>query len=152
MAWSIESRVPFLDYRLVEFLAGLPDEMKLRLGVTKVVLRRAMDGVLPEAVRDRRDKMGFVTPEQTWLNELPAGWVREQIHAAIDTAPDMLNADMVMKEVDDIMMARRPFSFLPWRFICLGRWLRTNSEFSGRQLGESSPEFLHMGAVQSIPE
>lgn len=152
MAWSIESRVPFLDYRLVEFFAGLPDEMKLQKGVTKVVLRRAMADVLPEAVRDRRDKMGFVTPERTWLGDLPGDWVREQIHAVIDTAPSILNAGLVMKEVDDIMMARKPFSFLPWRFICLGRWLRANSERAGRPLGESSPEFLRMGAGQSILE
>lgn len=152
MAWSIESRVPFLDYRLVEFLAGLPDEMKLRQGVTKVVLRRAMAGVLPEAVRDRRDKMGFVTPEQTWLSELPADWVREQVHAVIDAAPDMLNADLVTREVDDIMMSRKPFSFLPWRFICLGRWLKNNLERADQQLGKASPEFLHMGAAQSVLE
>jgi len=152
MAWSIESRVPFLDYRLVEFLAGLPDEMKFRRGVTKVVLRRAMTGVLPEAVRDRRDKMGFVTPEQTWLSELPANCVREQVHAVIDTAPNMLDAGLVMRQVDDIMMAREPFSFLPWRFICLGRWLRTNLEHSGQPLGEPPPALLQIQAAQSLPE
>ena len=63
MAHSIESRVPFLDYRLVEFMLGLPDEFKLSDGITKRVLREGMSGVLPDRIRDRMDKLGFVTPE-----------------------------------------------------------------------------------------
>src|SRR6185312_8451321 len=103
MAWSIESRVPFLDYRLVEYLAGLPDHMKLRRGVTKVVLRKALGDVLPESVRDRRDKMGFVTPEHAWLGEIGSGWIRDQLRVAIDTLPSLLDGDAVMNEAKDII-------------------------------------------------
>lgn len=67
MAWSIESRVPFLDYRLVEWLLTLPTEVKLAGGRTKAVLREALRGTVPQKVLDRRDKMGFVTPQQEWL-------------------------------------------------------------------------------------
>ena len=69
MAQSVEGRAPFLDYRLVEFILGLPDNYKLRDGITKVVLRRGMTGVLPEKIRNRTDKMGFVTPEEVWVRE-----------------------------------------------------------------------------------
>ncbi|MGH7650095.1 MAG: asparagine synthetase B family protein, partial [Gemmatimonadaceae bacterium] len=149
MAWSIESRVPFLDYRLVEFLAGLPDEMKLHRGVTKVVLRRALAGVIPEAVRDRRDKMGFVTPERSWLGDIPREWIHAQLTAAIDASPNLLHADAVMKEVDDIIAGRAPFSFLPWRFICLGRWLRNNAESDERPVNGSSGDTSRVRATQS---
>lgn len=62
MAHSIEARVPFLDYRLVELLFSLPPEMLFHRGVTKVVMRDALSDVLPPEVRDRRDKLGFVAP------------------------------------------------------------------------------------------
>ncbi|HEX8687295.1 MAG TPA: asparagine synthase (glutamine-hydrolyzing), partial [Pyrinomonadaceae bacterium] len=67
MAASIESRVPFLDHKLVEYTARLPERMKLRRGLqTKYVLRRAMAGVLPEAIL-RRGKMGFPVPVGKWF-------------------------------------------------------------------------------------
>jgi len=59
MAHSIEARVPFLDYRLVEFAFGLPDDCKIRGTTTKYILRQAVKGVLPEAIRTRKDKLGF---------------------------------------------------------------------------------------------
>ena len=58
MAASIESRVPFLDHKLVEFATRLPVDMKLRGATTKYVLRKAMTGVLPEPILTRK-KMGF---------------------------------------------------------------------------------------------
>lgn len=150
MAWSIESRVPFLDYRLVEYLAGLPDQMKLHHGLTKVVLRSALAGILPEAVRDRRDKMGFVTPERAWLGEIPGDWVREQVRVAIDASPNLLQPDAAMKEVDDIIAGRQPFSFLPWRFICLGRWLRNSSDNDERPIDGAFAESSHARNAPSM--
>jgi asparagine synthase (glutamine-hydrolysing) len=66
MAASIESRVPFLDHRLVEFACGMPERMKLRGLETKYILREAMKGVLPGEILKRR-KMGFPVPVGTWL-------------------------------------------------------------------------------------
>jgi len=68
MAHSIESRVPFLDHRLVELLFQFPDDLKINNGWTKFVLRQAMEGVLPKEIQWRTDKKGFVTPgEILWL-------------------------------------------------------------------------------------
>jgi asparagine synthase (glutamine-hydrolysing) len=66
MAASLESRVPFLDHKLVEFAARMPDAMKLRGWTTKYVLRRAMRGVLPPQILTRK-KMGFPTPVGRWF-------------------------------------------------------------------------------------
>jgi asparagine synthase (glutamine-hydrolysing) len=63
MAHSLEARVPLLDHRLVELAFSLPGDELIRRGETKSVLRRALDDLLPPAVRNRRDKLGFVTPE-----------------------------------------------------------------------------------------
>ena len=69
MAFSLESRVPYLDVRLVEYIASLPLAQKLRKGSTKVSLRAAIRGLVPESVRCRGDKMGFVTPEECWMKD-----------------------------------------------------------------------------------
>ncbi|MBP9110374.1 MAG: asparagine synthase C-terminal domain-containing protein, partial [Pyrinomonadaceae bacterium] len=66
MAASIESRVPFLDHKLVEFSARMPREMKLRGNTTKWILREAMKGILPAEILDR-PKMGFPVPVGNWF-------------------------------------------------------------------------------------
>jgi len=67
MAHSIEARVPFLDYRLVELLFSLDARQKIDRSRTKSVLRRALADVLPQSVSERTDKLGFVTPEARWM-------------------------------------------------------------------------------------
>ena len=62
MAFSIETRLPFLDYRLVEFVFALPDEQRLDGTTTKAILRRSLADRIPRVVLERRDKMGFETP------------------------------------------------------------------------------------------
>jgi asparagine synthase (glutamine-hydrolysing) len=69
MAFSIEARLPFLDARLLEFLVALPVRYKLRNGQSKFILRNATQGLLPEPVRLRSDKMGFATPQDQWLRK-----------------------------------------------------------------------------------
>ena len=66
MATSVESRVPFLDHKLVEFTCSLPERLKLRGGTTKYILRECMKGVLPEAILSR-SKMGFPVPIAAWF-------------------------------------------------------------------------------------
>jgi asparagine synthase (glutamine-hydrolysing) len=78
MAASIESRVPFLDHKLVEFAARLPDTMKLRGWTTKYVLRRAMRGVLPPQILTRK-KMGFPTPVGDWFRGPFRGVIDEYV-------------------------------------------------------------------------
>ena len=69
MAFGIESRVPFLDYRFVEFVYSLSDNQKIRHGETKWIMREALKGILPEKIRQRQDKIGFATPEEYWMKE-----------------------------------------------------------------------------------
>jgi asparagine synthase (glutamine-hydrolysing) len=69
MAHSLEARVPFLDYRLVELLFSLDARHLIERGRTKAILRRALGDLLPPLVRERTDKVGFVTPERRWLRE-----------------------------------------------------------------------------------
>jgi asparagine synthase (glutamine-hydrolysing) len=136
MAWSIESRVPFLDYRLVEYLSSLPAHWKSARGETKVALRAAMRGILPEAVRTRRDKMGFVTPEEVWVRGEASAWFRRSVRDTIDAAPDVIDADSAINELEEIIAGRRPFSHIPWRISCFGRWLSISR---GDQVSAAAP-------------
>jgi asparagine synthase (glutamine-hydrolysing) len=124
MAFSVEARLPFLDHRLVEWLAGLPADCKLRQGVTKVVLREAMAGILPETVRLRSDKMGFVTPEDRWLRvEL-----RPQVEAMLDS--DRVRSrpywrQTVLKDwYRQYCEGRLTIGPVVWRWVNLEGWLR----------------------------
>lgn len=76
MAFSIESRLPFLDHRLVEFVFRMEARHKLRGTLTKGVLREAMAGIIPEQIRARRDKVGFTTPTPRWIAQCMDSHVR----------------------------------------------------------------------------
>ncbi len=80
MAFGIESRVPFLDHVLVEWLATLPADMRLRGGWTKYILRQALADVLPAKIRARKSKLGFATPDSAWLAGPLAEWLRSTLH------------------------------------------------------------------------
>ena len=79
MSVSLESRVPLLDHRIVEFLATVPPEQKVRGLVPKALLRQVGNGVLPPMVRDRRSKGSFAVPMKGWLRNQLAGYVRSVV-------------------------------------------------------------------------
>ncbi len=124
MAHSVESRVPFLDYRLVEFVVGLPDEFKLSDGITKRVLRQGMSGVLPDSIRDRMDKLGFVTPEEVWLRERAPDLFRKKLDEAIEVSGGVLRAEDSRLVLEEMISGSAKFSFLPWRMINFGEWIK----------------------------
>lgn len=67
MAHSIESRMPFMDYRVVEFLASVPSCYKMRNGWTKYLARIAFNGKLPDEITWRKDKLGWPIPQDYWF-------------------------------------------------------------------------------------
>ena len=69
MRHSIETRLPFLDYRLVEFAISLPTYLKIKDGWTKFILRKAIEDILPKSIVWRKNKFGFEAPDKIWLNK-----------------------------------------------------------------------------------
>jgi len=124
MAHGIEARVPFLDHRLVEFSIALGDRHKLVGGDTKRVLRRAMDAILPPTVRDRRDKLGFTTPEEAWFRGPLRDLVRAGIEQTLALYPGLLNRKGVDTHAEDMLAGRITVDFSLWRIISLGIWGR----------------------------
>jgi len=67
MAFSLEARVPMLDHHVVQLGVSLPDHMKVNRGWSKFAVRQAMSGLVPDAVRLRKTKLGFAAPDRAWL-------------------------------------------------------------------------------------
>jgi asparagine synthase (glutamine-hydrolysing) len=123
MAHSIESRVPFLDHRLVEYSLSLKNKDKISGGMTKLVLRRAMNGILPDKIRDRVDKLGFATPEEVWLREKGTALFRQKLEDAVRNLDGIVKHD-VMQYFEDVVSGRKAFSFVFWRIINFAQWVK----------------------------
>lgn len=120
MAFSIESRVPFLDHRLVELAFSMKDTDKISNGVTKNILRESMRGILPNEIADRMDKKGFVTPgEVKWLRG-PLKFLIEDLNYA---NLDMLNITKVKKLIVDYKKGDNTNAKLVWKIATLNKWL-----------------------------
>jgi asparagine synthase (glutamine-hydrolysing) len=123
MAWSIESRTPFMDYRILEFTLGLPERFVYKNGTRKAILRTAMTGVLPDSITNRRDKMGFVTPEEMWLKGEGKDWFMNGIDKVCSQfGGTILNVAATRQYVTGMIEGKIPFNFVPWRLLCLGQW------------------------------
>jgi asparagine synthase (glutamine-hydrolysing) len=123
MAHSLESRVPFLDYRLVEFSMGLPDDFKISGGKTKLILREAMSGILPDKIRDRVDKLGFATPEEVWFKKNGTELFKQKLDESIRILNGLVTEE-IRDYFDDVVSEKKPFSFTLWRVINFAQWVK----------------------------
>jgi asparagine synthase (glutamine-hydrolysing) len=122
MAFGIEARVPFLDHRLVEAALLLPDRLKVSGREQKVALRRAMKGIVPDVVLDRRDKVAFASPEARWLGDSR----RALTHLGVRPAAEdlgILRPGTVAWAIAGLGETT-PTSPVRWRVLSLELWLR----------------------------
>jgi asparagine synthase (glutamine-hydrolysing) len=125
MAHSLEARVPFLDYRFVELAFSLAGGELIRGGRTKDVLRRALSDLLPEPVRDRRDKLGFVTPEKSWLRG-PLGDLAADVFASTSFVQrGFVDAAAARRRLEQHRQGQVDAGFELWRALNLELWART---------------------------
>ncbi|MBV9894536.1 MAG: asparagine synthase (glutamine-hydrolyzing), partial [Chloroflexi bacterium] len=121
MAYSVESRVPILSPRIAEFAFGLPDEYLLSdRALTKSVLRSALRGLVPDIILDRRDKVGFETPQGAWLARLRPH-LRSVLGTYLAQRWGPLNGAQVCAALDaesDLRNLSRPV----WAWYNLVRW------------------------------
>jgi asparagine synthase (glutamine-hydrolysing) len=144
MAASIESRVPFLDHRLVEFTARLPVHMKIRRGLTtKYILRRSMKGVLPEAILSRK-KMGFPVPVGAWFRGPYRRVVDEYVLGERAMGRGLFNAEFVRGMVARHMKGENHSERL-WALVNFEMWLRTF--FDGEVGAEPQPALMETVAA-----
>jgi asparagine synthase (glutamine-hydrolysing) len=151
MAFSIETRLPFLDYRLVEFVFSLPDGALLDGGTSKAILRRSLSDRIPRAVLERRDKMGFETPADVWLRGRHAAEARRRLltpgplHAWID-------AGAMRVELERYLAGERDIGLQVWRWLSLESWIRCFLAADGRAIERAPEAVLHAGRHRTYVE
>ena len=123
MAASVESRVPFLDHKLVEFTSSLPERLKLRRWTTKYVLRQSMKNVLPAAILDR-PKMGFPVPLGSWFRGAYASVLDEYVLSSRATERAIFNAEFVRSLVQQHKRGEANHSERLWSLVNLEMWFR----------------------------
>jgi asparagine synthase (glutamine-hydrolysing) len=125
MAHSIEARVPFLDYRLVELLYAVQASELVDRGVTKSVLRRALGDVLPPSVRNRIDKLGFVTPGVRFLREGLGAYAADLFASRRFAERGFVDAGEARKRLAEIRAGVSTTDGPVWRAVNLELWART---------------------------
>ncbi|HUH59178.1 MAG TPA: asparagine synthase (glutamine-hydrolyzing) [Candidimonas sp.] len=120
MQFSVESRVPFLTLPLARMLLGLPEHYLISdNGETKSIFRAALRGIVPDELLDRKDKIGFETPEHSWLMEISA-----TVRLWLQTSHQVpfLNAPALLEHFDSVVSGKKPYTAQVWRWINFLRW------------------------------
>jgi len=122
MAFSIESRLPFLYPKLVQFIFSLPEEYIIsNEGLTKAIFREAMKDIVPNEILNRRDKIGFQTPEKKWLMN-NVDWIDKIFSAEMLRDIPFLNSEIIRKQWTDIKEGNLQFESRIWRWINFIVW------------------------------
>ena len=145
---GVEARHPFLDRRVVELCVALPWDLKVRGGWSKWIVRRAMEGYLPDAVRWRRGR---------WVRLGPA-FLEDAIASRLESLADTVSALERYIDIDAwrSLLSRYVTHRDPvdggavWDTVQLARWVRANSEYDARarRVGAIAPSPTHQGATQ----
>jgi asparagine synthase (glutamine-hydrolysing) len=125
MAFSREVRLPFLDHRLVEYLFAIPADQKIDGSTTKIVLRNATRGILPEEIRNRRDKIGFAPPENVWLLGPLREWAEELMSSAQFRQREWVDARAIDRVWTRFKGGEGALHTIIWRWLSLEIWART---------------------------
>jgi len=124
MAFSMEARTPFLDYRLVEYCLGLSYRYKMRGYTTKWILREALKDMLPREVYERKDKKGFPTPTAEWFRGPLKDEVRKRLSDASFVNAGIINPQTASRLVEEHIAGKANHERTIFRMLTLDLWLR----------------------------
>ena len=120
MAHGLESRVPFLDHKLVELAATIPADIKFKNGELKRLLVRAFDPVLPNSITSRKDKMGFPVPLNEWMKSELKDFVCGIFETGRDIGRTFFHSDVIL----DNLSKEGKFSRKIWGLLSLEIWMQ----------------------------
>lgn len=124
MRWSVESRVPFLTIPLIEFVLSLPENYLISNdGETKSVFKAAMRGIVPDEILDRKDKIGFNTPEADWLIKMdPNQWINRDLIKSFS----FFKSETLISHLEDQFSGKKPWHSQSWRILNFLKWYELN--------------------------
>lgn len=120
MAWGLESRVPLLDHRIVEFMATVPPVIKFKGGEPKYLFKQAIKQLLPKQVLDRKDKMGFPVPLHLWYKSKLSSYVKEVLLDQKAKERGIFDMVQLEKTIDN----EKEFGRATWGALCLELWFK----------------------------
>lgn len=119
MRFSIESRTPFADdINLIEYIFSIPSVYKIHNGYSKYILRQAMNGIIPEQIRKKVDKIGFATPEDKWLKNNKK--LVKEVLSNSEILKEISNTQKILRDLENETIFNKGFTL--WRFINLSIW------------------------------
>jgi asparagine synthase (glutamine-hydrolysing) len=123
MAFSREVRLPYLDYDLVDFCIRLPDDLYVRNGWQKWVMRQAAGAAIPRSIRWRADKVGYAAPLDIWLRRELRTWARDRIFDVRLRDSPGYDQESVLTLWDAHQKGSANHSWALWKWISLSEWL-----------------------------
>jgi asparagine synthase (glutamine-hydrolysing) len=124
MAHSIESRSPFLDHRLIEYSYALDNKYKIRNGIGKWILRESMKGILPEKVRIRKDKAGFISPADEWFRTINKNQILDILNSDELKQMNIFDIDTLKSLYQEHLMGVKNHHMFLWQFINVFIWYK----------------------------
>lgn len=124
MAFSRESRVPFLDHQLAEFIFSLPLTKKIDGLKRKIVLREAMKNIIPEEIRLRENKLGFITPIYKWVSEDAKSEIERIFRSHSFQNRGFFNFSKINEAFKRYCAGEKKYQDIIWRALCVEIWLR----------------------------
>ena len=125
MCFSLEARVPFLDYRLVERTLATSGDVIIKGGMTKHLLRQAMCDILPEKILNRRDKIGFETPQDEWFKEpVWKSLISDILKSSSFTERGIVDSFEAIKMYNAHLSGKKDASKEIWKWVNLELWFR----------------------------
>ena len=124
MTYAVESRLPFLDYRLAEYIYNLPNEVKIRDGQTKWILREALKDLLPTEIKNRQDKKGFTVPEAYWFKHDLKEEIRQIFASESFNNRGIVEPGRASLLFEDFLQGKNQNHQLIWRLYNLEIWYR----------------------------
>ena len=121
MAHGLESRVPFLDHPLIEFVATVPADVKFKDGHMKHLLKGTFSDVIPEAILNRRDKMGFPVPLKEWMGRELREFIRDIFLSERARSRPYINGAAICAQLDSVGQ----FSRKLWGLLSLEIWYQS---------------------------
>jgi len=118
MAHSVEVRVPYLDYRIIEFSNRLPGKFKIKNGIVKYIHKKALKDLLPDSILNRK-KEGFVQPIYPWMHGALKNWVERYL----DALPgEIFELDYVIALKKRFQSGDQRLNAKIWNLVCFGLW------------------------------
>ncbi|GAA2066908.1 asparagine synthase (glutamine-hydrolyzing) [Catenulispora yoronensis] len=137
MRFSLEGRVPFLDITLLRYLFTLEPEAIIKQGWNKKILRDSVRGLLPDTIVDRRNKIGFTTPEREWFLR-----IKNHVHTVFRSdsfgSRPYFDQASVLRAFEEFIAGKNSDTMLFWRMLNVELWLRTFVDAPGTHIDSTT--------------